>query len=121
MSPTALIHRKMHLPAALLSAVLVLSLLLTQWLGYGHAIAHADGLNETISAESAKSGTANHPKTTSACAAFDDATLGAGIHSPALTLTALPTPSFAPAAQRPAGHAPAFFVHFSSRAPPLKT
>ena len=119
MSSTALIHRKMHLPATLLSVVLMLSLLFTQWLGYGHAIAHADSLNETISAASAKVDSADHQKTASACAAFDAATLGAGLHSPALTLSALPMPSFAPAAAIPAGHAPAFFVHFSSRAPPL--
>jgi hypothetical protein len=120
MSSTALIRRKMHLPASLLSVVLMLSLLLTQWLGYGHAIAHADSLNEATRVESTQAGAADHPQTASACAAFDAATLGAGLHSPGLTLVAIPTPSFAPAEATPAGHAPAFFVHFSSRAPPLK-
>jgi hypothetical protein len=120
MSSTALIRRKMHLPASLLSVVLMLSLLLTQWVGYGHAIAHADGLNETISVVNANAGTADHPKTTSACAAFDAATLGAGLHTPDILLAVAPSASFAPLAITPTGHAPAFFAHFSSRAPPLK-
>lgn len=98
----------------------MLSLLLTQWLGYAHAIAHANGLNEATRVESTKAGAADHPQTASACAAFDAATLGAGLHSPALTLAVLPSPSFAPALAIPAGHTQPFFVHFSSRAPPLK-
>jgi len=120
MSSNPLIHRKTHLSATLVSVVLMLSLLFAQWLGYGHAIAHADGLNEATRVESAKAGAADHQKTASTCAAFDAATLGAGLHSPPLALAAIPTPSFAPAACTPVGHAPAFFAHFSSRAPPLK-
>ena len=120
MSSNSLIHRKPHLSVTLMSVVLMLSLLFAQWLGYGHAIAHADGLNEATRVESAKAGTADHQKTASACAAFDAATLGAGLHSPPLALAAISTPSFAPAALTPVGHAPAFFAHFSSRAPPLK-
>ena len=109
----------MHRPAAFLSMVLMLSLLLTQWLGYAHAIAHADGRNEAIRIESAKAGLIDHQKAASACAAFDAATLGAGLHSPAITLFTAPAPSSAPAAPTPTGYAPAFFAHFSSRAPPL--
>ena len=98
----------------------MLSLLLTQWLGYVHAIAHADSRTEVVSVEIAKAGVADHQKATNACAAFDAATLGAGLHSPALTLGVAPAPSFAPLALTTFAHAPAFFVHFSSRAPPLK-
>ena len=98
----------------------MLSLLLTQWLGYAHAIAHADNRNEATTVGIAKAGVADHQKSASACAAFDAATLGAGLHSPAITLFASPAPAFAPLALTPAGHAPAFFAHFSSRAPPLK-
>ncbi len=105
----------------------MLSLLLMQWLGYAHAIAHADGPNEATRIEIAKAGVADHQKAgvadhqkaASACAAFDAATLGAGLHSPAITLFAAPAPSFAPLTLTPVGHAPAFFAHFSSRAPPL--
>jgi hypothetical protein len=119
MSSTALTRRKMHRPAAFLSMVLMLSLLLTQWLGYAHAIAHADSRNEATAVGIAKAGVVDHQKAASACAAFDAATLGAGLHSPAITLFVAPAPSFAPAALTYTGHAPAFFAHFSSRAPPL--
>jgi hypothetical protein len=120
MSSTAPIRRKMHHRAALLSLVLMLSLLLTQWLGYAHAIAHADSRNEAISVEIAKAAAPDHQKTASACAAFDAATLGAGLYSPSITLGLVPAPSFAPLALTAVAHALAFFVHFSSRAPPLK-
>ncbi len=99
--------------------VLMLSLLLTQWLGYAHAIAHAEGRNEAVRIEIAKAGAVDHQKAASACAAFDAATLGAGLHSPAITLFAESAPSFVPLALTPVGHTPAFFTHFSSRAPPL--
>jgi hypothetical protein len=110
----------MHRPAAFLSMVLMLSLLLTQWLGYAHAVAHAHTRNDATTVEISKAGVADHQKAASACAAFDAATLGAGLHSPAITLFVAPAPSFAPAALTYTGHAPAFFAHFSSRAPPLK-
>jgi hypothetical protein len=119
MSLFSLSHRKTHRTAALLSVALMLSLLFAQWLGYGHAIAHADGLNEATRLESARSSVADHPKTSAACAAFDAATLGAGVHSPALTLATLPAPTWVPVVALPTGHSPAFFGHFSSRAPPL--
>jgi hypothetical protein len=76
----------MHRPAAFLSMVLMLSLLLTQWLGYAHAIAHAHSQNDATTVEISKAGVADHQKAASACAAFDAATLGAGLHSPAITL-----------------------------------
>ena len=120
MPSTLLIRRKMHRPAAFLNMVLMLSLLLTQWLGYAHAIAHADSWNEAARIEITKAGGVDHQKAASACAAFDAATLGAGLHSPAITLCVSPAPSCAPAALTYIGHAPAFFAYFSSRAPPLK-
>ena len=97
----------------------MLSLLLAQWMGYAHAIAHADSRDEAISIQISKSGIADHPKAASACAAFDAATLGAGLHSPAITLVVAPAPWFAPLALVAVAYAPALFVHFSSRAPPL--
>jgi hypothetical protein len=109
----------MHRRAAFMSMVLMLSLLLAQWLGYAHAIGHADNRNEATRIEIAKAGVADHQKAASACAAFDAATLGAGLHSPAIALVTAAAPSFAPLALTPVGHAPAFFAHFSSRAPPL--
>lgn len=98
----------------------MLSLLLTQWLGYAHAIAHADSGNEATRIEITTAGVVDHQKAASACAAFDAATLGAGLHTPAIRVSAAPLDSFAPAALTHTGHAPAFFAHFSSRAPPLK-
>lgn len=96
----------------------MLSLLFTQWLGYAHLIAHADGIAEATRMESAKAGIGDHQKTASACAAFDAAALGAGLSSPAVTVNVAPAPSFAPLTALAAGHSPAFFTHFSSRAPP---
>ncbi len=113
--------RKLHHHAALLSLALILSLLFTQWLGYAHLIAHADGVNEATRIESAKSGIPDHQKTASACAAFDAAALGASLHTPDIILAVRHSASFVPQAASPAGHAPAFFAHFASRAPPLKT
>lgn len=115
---SAVIHRKTHPAAALLSMALMLCLLFAQWLGYAHLVAHAEGLNDATTIESTKSGITDHQKTASACAAFDAATLGASLHTAALTLAAASQPSLTPVAAVPAGNAPAFFIHFSSRAPP---
>lgn len=112
--------RKLHHRAALLSLALMLSLLFTQWLGYAHLIAHADGANEATRIESAKSGIPDHQKTASACAAYDAATLGASLHTPDIILAVTPSASFLPQTATPVDHAPAFFAHFASRAPPLK-
>lgn len=121
MSFNATIPRPLHRPAALLSLALMLSLLFTQWLGYAHLIAHLDGVNESIRIERTKAGVPDHQKTASACVAFDAATLGAGLHTPDIILAVLPAASYAPQVVTPAGHAPAFFAHFASRAPPLTT
>lgn len=118
MSLNPISHRKLHHKAALLS--LALMLLFTQWLGYAHLIAHTDGVNEVTRIEASKSGIPDHQKTASACAAFDAAALGAGLHTPDIILAVAPSASFAPQTATPAGHAPAFFAHFASRAPPLK-
>ena len=120
MVSSAVIHRKTHQRLALLSVALIISVLFAQWLGYAHWVAHADSINEATRLEVTKAGIADHQKTASACAAFDAATLGASLHTPALTLAAVPLPSLTPEAATPAGNAPAFFIHFSSRAPPLK-
>lgn len=98
----------------------MLSLLFTQWLGYAHLIAHADGVNEATRIESAKSSIPDHQKKASACAAFDAAALGASLHTPHIVLAVSASVSFVPQTASPAGHAPAFFAHFASRAPPLK-
>ena len=48
------------------------------------------------------------------------ATLGASLHTPDIILAVTPSASFLPQTATPVDHAPAFFAHFASRAPPLK-
>jgi hypothetical protein len=104
---------------AALGVLLALSLLFTQWLGYAHAIAHAGSLPEVESAVQIQSDSFDHAKASSACAALDALTLGAGLQSAALP----PLPAMA--ADAPvmlplrAGWHRLFTAHFSSRAPPL--
>jgi hypothetical protein len=113
------IHRKLHLSTAFLSVVLMLSLLLTQWLGYSHAIAHAGSPNKTIGFFKTNAGSVEHQKTSSACISFDAATLVSGLHTTQILFAVAPAFSCPPLAVLDTGHEPAFFVHFSSRAPPL--
>lgn len=111
---------------ALLGALLVLCLLLSQWLGYSHAIAHMHGQanaaahaqGEPPAGTQPGSGLFEHQKASGACAALDAATLGASLCSDGLALSALRAPQVpAPALQYQAWR-PAFIPLFSSRAPP---
>ncbi len=102
-----------------LALTLILSLLFSQWLGFGHAVAHGNGSPEFRQATVKVAGLPDHQKASGACAALDAATLAAG----------LPTPDFIPAlavlTHGPvtlplrAGWHRLFTAHFSTRAPPL--
>lgn len=111
-------HRMRNRRHALIGMLLALSLLLTQWLGYAHAIAHAGGLAE-FTKVTQDDGSFEHAKSASACAEFDAATLGAGTLNSALP----PLPAVAESGPvilplRSGWHRQ-FSAHFSSRAPPL--
>ncbi len=97
----------------------MLSLLFAQWLGYTHAVAHAGLVSEALVAELPTDGTLNHSQAAGSCAAFDAATLGAGMHSdvPALVVVRQGVARCAPLA--PASAPSRFLARFSSRAPPL--
>ena len=120
--------RRLHRPRALIGALLVLCLLLAQWVGLSHAIAHAHGLgnaslHQALADRGADgnptgNGLFDHPRASGACAALDAATLGAG---PCTDIAMLPVQR---AAQVPAvalplqrWHSP-FIANFSTRAPP---
>ncbi len=106
----------------LISLLLVLSLLFAQWLGYVHAFAHSGGTGEStefVQATQSPDGTFGHAKSAGACAAFDAAALGTGLHGPALQLLAA-LPADGPVALPPrTGWHRLFTAHFSTRAPPL--
>jgi hypothetical protein len=112
---------------ALVGALLVLCLLLAQWIGLAHAIAHAHG-QSSVDLQLAERGNDNtpviaglfdHAKASGACAALDAATLGTGpcsdIAMPPLQ-RAEQVPAPAVLLQR--WHPP-FVASFSSRAPPI--
>lgn len=102
-----------------LALMLMLSLLFTQWLGFGHAIAHVNGLPEFSSAAPKTNGLPEHQKSSGACASLDAATLGAGVPVAAFV------PALAALADGPiqlplrSGWHRLFTAHFNSRAPPL--
>ena len=120
--------RHMHWQRALISALVVVCLLLAQWVGLSHAVAHAHGLGNAglhlASAERGADGNPagnslfDHPRASGACAALDAATLGAG---PCADVAMLPVqraaqaPVIAVLLQR--WHSP-FVANFSTRAPP---
>ncbi len=112
------LHRMRHRRHALIGMLLALSLLLTQWLGYAHAIAHAGGATEVTKVTQA-GGSFDHGKSASACAGFDAATLGAATLNSALP--PLPTVAASGPVVLPlrSGWHRQFSAHFSSRAPPL--
>ena len=112
-----------HRSSAVIALWVVICLLFAQWLGYAHAITHAGLKSETASVQALSADKTSvvfdHQKASNACAAFDAATLGAGLHSaPVLALLLTLSPSTVACAiltpwQRP------FIALFSSRAPPL--
>ncbi len=102
---------------ALTAALLVLSLLLAQWLGLTHAIAHSGTASaQTASASDWKP--IEHTQSTAHCAAFDAATLGAGLHTSGSAI--LPMVRCSAAVELPVrgGIARLTTRHFNSRAPP---
>ena len=112
---------------ALVSGLLVLCLLLAQWVGLAHAIAHAQSQGSVHlqlaerggDTDAVSVGLFDHPKASGACAALDAATLGAGPCTDIGTLPlqrAVQVPASAVLLQR--WHPP-FVASFSSRAPPL--
>ncbi len=104
-----------------LAIMVVLSLLFTQWLGFGHAIAHGNGLPEFSQSKAKVGALPEHQKSSSTCAALDAATLAAGMPmtSFAIAFTALAGgPIILPL--RTGWHR-LFTAHFSSRAPPSNT
>ncbi len=121
-------HRKLR-QRALVSALLVLCLLVAQWVGLAHAVAHAHGLGnagiDLVSAERsadtspASPGLFDHPRASGACAALDAATLGAG---PCADISVLPVQRAVqapmPAVLLQRWYQP-FVASFSTRAPPV--
>ncbi len=109
---------------AFMGALLVLCLLLSQWVGYAHAIGHWHGnatahLQKAERSADASTGLFDHQKASGACIALDAVALGAGLCSSALALPVAHAPQLRPdmlAAQR---WLPAFSALFSTRAPPL--
>lgn len=116
MSPSLPRHRRRNVLTGIL---LALSLLFTQWLGYAHAFAHAGGHAGWVQDTSrATDSPFDHSKSASACAAFDAATLGAGLQPDAPALPPAVSPGDAVAAQPCASWHPSFTAHFPTRAPP---
>ncbi len=103
---------------ALIGMLLAISLLLSQWLGYAHAIAHAGVGAEPAKAAQAYTGVSDHVKSAGACAALDAATLGAGLQSASLPLLPDMATNGPVALPLRSGWHRLFTAHFSSRAPP---
>lgn len=101
---------------------LVMALLFAQWLGQMHRVAH-DGLQAVISQVSSDTspvsqlvahlGDASH-----SCAAFDAATLAAGICTAAMAVPVLPNLHALALWIAFASRSTPFTAHFHSRAPP---
>ena len=112
-----------HRSSAIIALWVAVCLLFAQWLGYAHAISHAGSKSETASvqvlAADKTSIVFDHQKASSACAALDGATLGAGLHS-ATVLSLLLTFSASTAdCILLTPWQQSFAALFSSRAPPL--
>lgn len=102
---------------AFTAVVLVLSLLLAQWLGLTHAIAHS-GVASAQTASASGWEPIEHTQSATHCAAFDAATLGASLHTSGLVI--LPVVRCSAAVELPVrgGIARLTTRHFNSRAPP---
>lgn len=118
--------RRTNRQRAFIGTLLVLCLLLAQWVGYAHAIAHVHGqgnvgTHAAVADRGAdtSSGPFEHQKASGACAALDAAALGAGLCSKGLALQALHAPQLPPVERASQPWLPAFAPHFSTRAPPL--
>ena len=102
---------------AFMAALLVFSLLLAQWLGLTHAIAHS-GVASAQTASASGWEPIEHTQSAAHCAAFDAATLGASLHTSGLVI--LPVVRCSTAVELPVrgGIARLTTRHFNSRAPP---
>jgi len=98
-------------------ASLILSLLLAQWVGLTHSIAHS-GIASAQAISASGSEPIEHSKSAGHCAAFDAATLGASLHCSGSLV--LPTIRGGAAVKLPIpdGVARLTTRHFNSRAPP---
>lgn len=104
---------------AALAVLLALSLLLMQWLGYAHAIAHAEGQPEFEKVAATQDDSFGHAKSASACAALDAVALGAGLQAAPVVLCPPATADTVLTQPPCAGWRRLFSAHFCSRAPPL--
>ncbi len=118
--------RSLLRPRAVVGAWLVLCLLLAQWVGYAHAIAHWHGqgsnavhLQKAERVADAGTGLFDHQNASGTCIALDAVALGAGPCSSGLALPAVHAPQLPPVALAEQRWLPAFSAHFSTRAPPL--
>ena len=104
---------------AFTAVLLVLSLLMAQWLGLTHSIAHS-GVASAQTASTPGWEPIEHTQTAAHCAAFDAATLGASLHTGDLAI--LPVVRCSTAVELPVrgGIARLTTRHFNSRAPPLQ-
>ena len=122
-------ERRLLRPRAVVGALLVLCLLLAQWVGYAHAIAHWHGqgsnaahlkhLQKAERVADAGNGLFDHQKASGACVALDAVALGAGLCSSGLALPAAHAPQLPPVALTEQRWLPAFSALFATRAPPL--
>ncbi len=116
---TSMTHNapRRNLQRAFTAVLLVLSLLLAQWLGLTHAIAHSGGASaQTASASGWEP--IEHTQSAANCAAFDAATLGTSLHTSDLVI--LPVVRCSAAVELPvrSGITRLTTRHFNSRAPP---
>ncbi|MFM7483750.1 MAG: hypothetical protein ACKO2S_05780 [Burkholderiaceae bacterium] len=112
---TQRMHRNRY--RALIGVLLVFSLLLSQWVGLSHAIAHS-GIAGAQAISASGWEPIEHSKSASHCAAFDAATLGASLHSSGLLVLPAIRGSAAVKLPIPDGVARLTTRHFNSRAPP---
>lgn len=100
--------------------VLVISLMLAQWLGLTHAIAHS-GIATAQSASVSGWEPIDHTQSAAHCAGFDAATLGASLHSNDLVISPVVRCSAAVELPVLSGITRLTTRHFNSRAPPQQT
>lgn len=108
-------HR--HPQRAFTAVLLVLSLLLAQWLGLTHAIAHS-GVASAQIASTPGWEPIEHTQSATHCATFDAATLGASLHSSDLAISPVVRCSAAVELPVRSGITRLTTRHFNSRAPP---
>ena len=109
-------HLQASYRSAAFAALLTLCLLFAQALGFAHAYAHAGGAHEAATSQQSSDQLFHHAKTS--CAAFDAATLGAGLHTAAFDMPAMVACKLVPSIPAAEDRALQTRTHFNSRAPP---